>query len=201
MSIAALTDEELIATEPDALKKGLEPVIAKAAGAIGSRFSIASDRMGELERELTPLAEAPVLPKTKGSSALDALARFIPTESITLYVAAVAAMPSLKEAFSWADEVTVYWTFAVLTPILFLLITLGKRRSAGLRVLPSPSKFPWFKLIASTLAFLVWALAVPSSPYLTGEGGKVVAGFGALLVSTFLTLLEPLLSAKTAANP
>jgi hypothetical protein len=46
-------------------------------------------------------------------------------------------------------------------------------------------------MIASTLAFMVWALAVPSSPYLTGESGKVIAAFGAILISTFLTLLEP----------
>ena len=51
---------------------------------------------------------------------------------------------------------------------------------------------PWWKLVASTIAFSVWALAVPNTPYLNSQSGKIVAAFGALFVSTLLTLLEPI---------
>ena len=49
------------------------------------------------------------------------------------------------------------------------------------------SNWPWWKLVASTIAFSVWALAIP--PLLSGDAGKVVAGFGAVLVSTMLGLI------------
>jgi hypothetical protein len=43
------------------------------------------------------------------------------------------------------------------------------------------------RLIASTIAFAVWALAIP--PFIATDAGKVVAAFGALLVSTMLSLV------------
>jgi hypothetical protein len=55
-------------------------------------------------------------------------------------------------------------------------------------------------MITSTGAFLVSALAVPTTPYLTGAAGKVVAAFGAVLVSTNLTLLEPIFEPSRASS-
>ena len=42
-------------------------------------------------------------------------------------------------------------------------------------------------MIASTIAFMVWALAVP--PLVTTDAGKIVAAFRAVLVSTVLSLV------------
>lgn len=81
-----------------------------------------------------------------------------------------------------------YWGFVVLTPILFLLIYIGKRRSQSLSFFPSsPKDWPWWKVIASTIAFMAWALAIP--PFIGSDAGKVLAALAALLVSTFLSLL------------
>lgn len=200
MSIATLADEEIRVTEWGKQRSGQAPAIAETATRIQKRFHLTASQIAELDQELSPLAEAPPEEKSKASSAFDALVRFIPTETVTLYVAALAAMPAFEATFSWIDRTSAYWTFAVLTPILVILIILGKRRTAGLPVLPSLWKWPWFKMFAATIAFLVWALAVPSSPYLTGEAGKVVAAFGAVLVSTILTLLEPVFSTKAPAQ-
>jgi hypothetical protein len=126
------------------------------------------------------------------ATVLDALARYVPTEIVTLYLTALSAMPALTATFAQVTDVRVYWFFAILTPILLLLVLAGKRRRDGLSPFPGWSELPWWKLAASTIAFIVWALAVPNTPYLTGQSGKVVAAFGALLVSTFLTLLEPI---------
>ncbi len=47
------------------------------------------------------------------------------------------------------------------------------------------------KMFAATAAFLVWALAVPAAPtYPRNERAR--AGFGAIIISTFLSLLEPI---------
>jgi uncharacterized membrane protein YdcZ (DUF606 family) len=101
-------------------------------------------------------------------------------------------MPAITATFAGVTEVGLYWFFVALTPVLLLLVLAGKRRSEGFSALPSLRDWPWWKLVASTVAFLVWALAIPATPYLASSQGKVVAAFGALLVSTFLTLLEPI---------
>jgi hypothetical protein len=157
-----------------------------------TEFNIPANRLHALEAHLTPLAaETPIEP-TKGSNALDALARYIPTEAITLYVAACSAMAALKAKLPAPAPYWVYWTFVILTPLLFLIIFVGKRRSAKLSALPRFGQLPFWKLFASVTAFAVWALAVPGTPYLTGEVGGVIAAFLALFISTFLTLLEPI---------
>jgi hypothetical protein len=45
--------------------------------------------------------------------------KYIPTESVTLYVAATAAINSLTEAFPSLTAVQLYCGFVVLTPISF----------------------------------------------------------------------------------
>jgi hypothetical protein len=191
MSLASLVDETIASREQDFLRARLRPTVLELVQRITPKYNLASSNMAELSDDLLPLAAKTPTEPTKASNVLDALARYIPTEVVTLYVAASAAMPSLKDSLG-VNEVSVYWSFGLLTPILFLVIFAGKRRSGGLPALPSLTALPWWKLIASTIAFLVWALAIPTTPYLPGAAGKVVAAFAAVFVSTFLTLLEPL---------
>src|SRR5215831_11707355 len=127
---------------------------------------------------------------TAAATVLDALARYVPTEIVTLYLTAISAMPALTATFAQVTDVRVYWFFAILTPIL--LVIAGKRRREGLSPFPGWGDLPWWKLVASTIAFSVWALAVPNTPYLNSQSGKIVAAFGALFVSTLLTLFEPI---------
>lgn len=192
MSLSSLADQEIIRREPAFLKARMKPAASAHANQIVAKFAIPPANAEALTTDLLPLAaQAPVEP-TNGSKALDSLARYIPTEAITLYVAACSVLTALKGKVPPTSAVCVYWSFVILTPLLFLIIFVGKRRTAGLPALPVVPKWPWWKLIASTVAFGVWALAVPGSPYLQGEVGGVLAGFFALFVSTFLTLLEPI---------
>jgi len=139
-------------------------------------------------------------PEGPSPTVLDALSRYIPTEIITLYLAALSAMPALVATFAFVNDVRLYWSFVALTPLLLVLVLAGKRRRAGLSAFPPLRQWPLWKLVASTISFLVWALAVPTAPYLEGPAGKIVAAFAALLVSTFLTLLEPILEPRDT-NP
>ncbi|MEO1337644.1 MAG: hypothetical protein AAFV29_18515, partial [Myxococcota bacterium] len=129
--------------------------------------------------------------------ALQSLVRFIPTETITLYIAAIAAIPIVDGAPNPAVSKIVLWSFAGLTPVIFVLLLFGKRASSGLPTVPAFSQWPWFKLVASTIAFIAWAIALPDSPYLTADQDKAVGAFIALFVSTMLSLLEPVLSRPT----
>ena len=126
------------------------------------------------------------------NNALSMLVKYIPTESITLYVAAISAAPALKSFSSRITETGIYWLFGILTPVLFVLIYLGKRKAAQLPTLPPVGEWPWWKIFASTVAFLIWALAVPGNPYVKSDTSGAVAGFFAIFISTILSILEPL---------
>lgn len=191
MSLTSLVDETILRGEQDALRERLRPRIHEHARTMLPKYGLSPDVMDAFSQDLLPLAAQAATVPTPGSNALDALVRYIPTEAITLYVAALSAMPALKATFPVLTEARVYWFFVVLTPILFLVILGAKRRSAKLPAFSALKEWPWFRLCASTVAFMIWALAVPTTPYLATEAGKVVAAFGAVLISTFLTLLEP----------
>jgi hypothetical protein len=132
----------------------------------------------------------PQPPRDPITNAISLLTKYIPTEIITLYVAAVSVAPAIRAATGFVDIVMVYWIYTALTPITFLIIYLGKLKVLN-RPLPPPMHWPWWRMLAAMVAFMVWALAIPNNPYVQGEVGGVVAGFGALFISTFLTLLEP----------
>jgi len=151
------------------------------------------------------VAKAGGFPKPPSSdSALAGLSKYIPTESVTLYIAAVSAQRALAGLIPWLTPTVIYWIFVVLTPIIcFLLwarqLANAKKEKEDLKVSwLSPKSWPWWKIIASTIAFLVWALAVPGNPIMPpeSEAGGVVAGMAAIFVSTILNLFAPLFGEK-----
>jgi hypothetical protein len=186
MSIAALADEEIFRTDRQHLD--LTPAIDLRLNPVIATLGLNAAAATQLRTALQPVAAESPVQKTLPSNALDGLVKYIPTESVTLYVAATAAMPSFTATFPSLNPYRMYWGFVALTPILFLLIYVGKRRSQKLPALPEPvAKWPWWKLTASTIAFMVWGLAIP--PLVSSDAGKIVAAFGALLVSTLLSLV------------
>ena len=195
MSIASLADDEILRTDRRNLNLGrvVEPKLGPAI----TGLNLTDVQTTQLRDALQPVAAATPIEKTPSSGALDSLVKYIPTELITLYVAATAALKSvtLSAATVSLYQQCVYWGFVGLTPILFLLIYLGKRRSQGLPLCPgTAAQWPWWKLIASTIAFGVWALAVP--PLIDTPLGNVAAAFGALFVSTLLTLIGGVVEPK-----
>ena len=197
MSLSSLATDEIRRTEQQFLQQQAQPRVLQAAKNLTRKLNLTGTQPAELDEELLPLATAEPIEPGRASNAFDSLANYIPTEAVTLYVAASSAMSALKETFAWVTEGRVYWLFVGLTPILFLIIFCGKRREANLSLLPPIARWPWWKLVASTVAFAVWALAIPTTPYLQGTAGGAVAAFGAVLVSTFLTLLRPIFERKT----
>jgi hypothetical protein len=131
-------------------------------------------------------------PTPPTNNALSMLVKYIPTESVTLYVAAASAVPALKNFSARIDEGSLYWFFGLLTPLLFALILIGKRKAAGVSPSATFKDWPWWKTIAATIAFLVWALAVPGPPDIRGDTSGAIAGVFALFISTFLSILEPI---------
>ena len=148
----------------------------------------------EVAVELQSLGVGEGKQTSRPSNALEVLTRFIPTETITLYLATCAAMESLEKLLPRLDvQWVAYLGFIVLTPMIFLLVYVGQQIALGLPTpFPPPREWPWFKLIASTIAFAAWALTIPTRPFWNSAEGGAVAALLAIFVSVFLTLIEPI---------
>lgn len=149
----------------------------------------------------TPTGVPPVVINTQSpevKTALTKIARFIPTETVTIYLGALSASTALQSTVNWLNPELVYWvTGLVLTPLIFLLIWAIERSKLKLSL---TSDLPYWKLIASVIGFLIWALAVPGSPYATSEIAKVATAFMALLVSIILDLIDQLFESRKAIS-
>lgn len=211
MSLTSLAQKEILRRERANLRKFQTHKLYNFAGKIQSEmFATESSTANDFAEKFIPYAVNTLSPEqplqqNQATNVLDSLVKYIPTESITLYVAASSAMEALKSQFNFINEERTYWFFGLLTPILFLLIYIGKRRSANIRpLLPKDLKvLPWWKIVASTIAFLAWALAIPNAPYLhaaNNVGGGAVAAFLAIFISTFLSILEPIFEPQNGEN-
>ena len=93
------------------------------------------------------------------------LVAFIPAESVTLFIALLAAVGT--DAGEW-----VRWTLlgvvAVLAPVWVEIHYLQKARSRKAR-----KKVPVFEMCAGLVAFLAWSASVPESPW-TEIGGFTI---------------------------
>lgn len=143
-----------------------------------------------------------VAPGKPDSNILESLVKYIPTEIITLYLAAISAHGALQSIFPKLTITDSYRLFAFATPVVFLVIWLGKRRSAGLKLSPPIKEWPIWRSIASTIAFLVWALAIPdgSAPEANSSLEGAAFAFLALVVSTGLSLCDPLFVSKGSSG-
>jgi hypothetical protein len=133
------------------------------------------------------------------TNALSVLIKFIPTEVITLYIATLAVLPLLQEQWSFISKYGVYFFYVGLAPILLFAIYIGKRKTAGgLRLLPTTRKeWPIWKMVASAIAFSVWALAVPENGLLEGDVGGATGAFLAVFISTLLSIADPIFTVDT----
>lgn len=143
----------------------------------------------------TAHATATSVAAAKVDSAIAALVQFIPTESIAVYLAVVAALPALKGEPFWSllTPLNVYIAFIVFTPILFLLVFYNRLVAENL---PFPTfwQIPWWRVTASAIAFAAWALVVPENPMFTDKSAaSAAAGLVAIIVSMLLGLVTPII--------
>ena len=76
---------------------------------------------------------------------------------------------------------------------------MGKRKTAGLPAWPPSNEMPWWKMVAGTLAYLAWALAVPGNYLLEGEVKGLLAGVLAIFASVILAVLDPIFRSDTTS--
>lgn len=119
---------------------------------------------------------------------LNQLMRYIPTESITLYVAVLALFSPLKAPqnkkvadLSFQGRWINFATFCALTLVLVPLLCLAKNRAAK-----KPWKWPVFEMLVAPIAFAAWALSLPDTPLRTISGYKEAIGAAMVLGATVL---------------
>ncbi len=138
-------------------------------------------------------------PQNVIASALSAIATYIPTEILTLYVAIVAANQSIVEGQRqhFFSELRIFIVFLVLTPIIVWLIYAGKVISARDVVPLNPRRWPKWEMFAATAAYAAWAFAIPANQFdVYPWYSPAFAGVAVLAVSILLGLIAPLFNGR-----
>jgi hypothetical protein len=142
------------------------------------------------QRQTGEAARRPEDPRPVGvpQNILNQLMRYIPTETITLYVAFMALFSPLKAPengefcdLSYRGRWIALFVFSGLTLILVPLLALGKARRSG-----QTFSAPLFETTVAPIAFAAWAFALPDSPLRTLCTYKPEIGAFIVLATTIL---------------
>jgi len=167
------------------------------AGAVPQNLSEIAVAAGSTPQPIAPVGTPP--PQLGGGgpgTALQTLTTYIPTEILTLYVSAIAALGSLKNAQGqdvgrWIP----FFCFLVATPAAVWLAFAAKVKAGGKTLPKSPSTWPVWEMVAATLAYIAWVFALPSTPFAQFQQwySAGLAGFLVLIVSWGLGACAPLM--------
>lgn len=125
-------------------------------------------------------------------TALHVLFGYIPTEVLTLYVAVLAAVHQPK-GITPSDWIA-FWGFLVVTPVVVWLVYGAKVMAAGKPLPLAFGAWPVWEMFAATIAYCVWAFALPNTPfaqYSDSWYSAALSGVAVLVASTILGLLAP----------
>jgi hypothetical protein len=138
-------------------------------------------------------------------SALGTLVAYFPTEINVLYTAVVAAVSAAADA-----QLTTQWVafsiVLVLTPVAVWFVYATRVRSSGKPLPISVRTWPVAEMITATVAFTIWAGALPGSPlqhipgYTAAVAGVVVLA-GTAVLGWIASLLQRPINAGPANAP
>lgn len=142
-------------------------------------------------RDVELAAATPQGTQTDATSALKAMATYIPSEVLTLYVGVLAALQQGNKLPPSAQMV--FWTFLVVTPVVVWLVYAAKVRAGGGAIPWALDKWPMWEMTAAAIGFAAWGVALPDNPFKDqGWYSSAVAGVGVVVTSTLLGLIAPL---------
>lgn len=134
-----------------------------------------------------PGSAAPGAGQPNGDARFEILTKYIPTETITMYVAvrsgieAVASIPKPVGNSAWIA----YGIFAALTPLIVLALAyIAFRDAAATSGTAAQFRPPLYDMAAALLAFLIWGAAVPG--LLTNPVAQIILAVAVTVVSTLL---------------
>ncbi|MBI3637856.1 MAG: hypothetical protein HY216_16810 [Candidatus Rokubacteria bacterium] len=159
-------------------------------------------------RDIAHAAGAPPRTVAGGASAtngttttLQTLTTYIPTEVLTLYVSAIAAVgPAVTKGGVSAGRWLPFWCFLVATPLIVWLAFATKLKAAGKPLPASPVKWPIWEMVAATIAYFAWTFALPNTPFATEDWySSGLAAFFVLVVSAGLGMIAPLMQRRLSS--
>ncbi|GAA2891474.1 hypothetical protein Acy02nite_14420 [Actinoplanes cyaneus] len=160
---AAVTAEEMV--------KGAQPEAAKSAGESAARTSSGTSIAG---------------------SVLTQLVKYVPTETISVYLAVQAALGTVTTPAGRATceaSFTSRWVWLILLGVATVLLTIGLSYRSQKQVAPQARfRVPIVESTAATSAYLVWALALPTTP-LNDFCGYNATAWGSVLLLAGTTII------------
>ncbi|HEV3167018.1 MAG TPA: hypothetical protein VGZ22_23615 [Isosphaeraceae bacterium] len=131
--------------------------------------------------------------------ALSSIGTYIPTEVMATYLAILAAIPSDRgHGFQWL----MFWVFLIFTPIVVWLGVAVARQSQGIVVKPA-QQWPWWSMIAATVAFAAFVVVLPGSVTRDISWYEAWMGTVAIILSAFVLSIGDQLfgSRRSLAKP
>jgi hypothetical protein len=105
------------------------------------------------------------------------ITRWIPTETITVYVALLALVaPQAQHSSSLTSRWILFWLMIAANPIVVILLLMAKKQPGD------KFPFPWFEMVVASIAFAAWALALPDTPL------NSISGYGIQWNAAILTV-------------
>ncbi len=135
-----------------------------------------------LEQAQDPNSTNSPKPADIATTLINQITRWIPTETITVYVVLLAL---LAPAASTSPSFTSRWVlFAVMTainPVVVVLLSMARTESGD------AFKLPVFEMIIASVAFAAWAFALPDTP-LSSISGYNIKWNTAILTATTISI-------------
>jgi hypothetical protein len=157
--------------------------------------------------EIARSSDAPPRPAGGGgtadgaNTALQTLTTYIPTEVLTLYVSAIAAVGPLVIDNQPVGRWLPFWCFLVATPLTVWVAFATKLKGAGKALPVWPAHWPVWEMTAATIAYFAWTFALPNTPFAqyTDWYSPGLAAFLVLVVSAGLGMIAPLMQRRLAS--
>ena len=124
-------------------------------------MSIASmvDTRMALQQGVDKTKPSPAKPIGVSTGIVDQITRWIPTETITAYVALLALLAPLSEhAPSYESRWILLGIVAAANPVVVLLLAMAKNQPGD------DLSLPVFEMCIAPIAFMAWAFALPDTP-------------------------------------
>jgi hypothetical protein len=148
---------------------------------MGDDMSIAAMADAKLAREQAadPTQPSPDQPVGVSTNLVNQITRWIPTETITVYVALLALVAPLQTNVSstnFSSRWVLFWLLVAANPVVVVLMTMAKANSLA------NFKVPYFEMVIAPVAFAAWAFALPDTPL------KAFAGYDIKWNSAIVTV-------------
>jgi hypothetical protein len=128
-----------------------------------------------------PSKVSPDKPVGVSTNLVNQITRWIPTETITVYVALLALVAPITSHFHshfYLSRWVLFSIIAAANPVVVVLIAMAKK-TAG-----AAFKFPVFAMLIAPVAFAAWAFSLPDTPLSSLSGYSIRWNSAILTVST-----------------